>query len=142
MGDGVAGWEAELCAAYRVEIDLYTRAAVVARDLPAAFPHGQQAEESAQKIVHYLDEVALIEARIAETKSGWLITHGKPGPEFKSILAQVTRSIVELAEQMKIAERAAQARKAFLSPALDMGIRALQMQHAYGGVMALNARRS
>jgi hypothetical protein len=137
-----ADWENELCAAYRAEIDLYSRALALAEQMPAMFPAADRTSEAAQEIVRYLDEVARVEARISKTKSRWNISGAKPGPDLRAMLAQTAELIRRLDEQVKKAEQAAVAQRDLLAPALDNGAQAMRMRQAYGGVMALGGREN
>src|SRR5262249_46048863 len=79
-----------LFSAYTEEADRYQRALEVARQLPADFQQGGTGENQLQQIAALLDEVKLIEARIAETKQAWEASGQKPGPQLKSVLTRVT----------------------------------------------------
>ena len=121
-----------LYTAYAEQADRYARALEVARALPADFQQGGAGEERLQQITALLNEVALIEARIAETKQAWQATGQKPDPQLKGVLTRVTELIEGLSGYIQEAEREAVQQKGRLVPELDAAVRGQQMQRAYG----------
>jgi hypothetical protein len=83
-------------------------------------------------IVDILDKIAAVDARMGETKSWWVRTQQKAGPELRTALDEVTRLIDRLADFMRKAEAAASASRHALTPALDAAARGAQMRRAYG----------
>jgi hypothetical protein len=132
MTDPVATAEAALCAAYREELDRYTRALRIAEGLPAALADGPDGGRALQHVRGLLDEVATIEARIAPSKSVWQESGRKPGAELGMLLAQMQVVIERLAACIHAAEQQAAAQKEQLVPELDAAVRSRRMLRAYG----------
>ncbi len=121
-----------LTAAYTEEATRYERALELAKRLPKNLQTGQAPEEQLQEISHALNEVALIEARIAEAKDAWHLSGEKPGPELKHVLTRVAELIEGLMGHVTAAENEAIAQKERLAPELDAAIRGQRMQRADG----------
>ncbi len=131
MNDPTAIDDAVLIQAYTEEADRYSRALTLAADLPAALQHDSGANEKLQQVLALLDEVAVIEAGIAERKRQWQQTGQKPGSQLQSALENVAKLIELLAGHIGGAERQAIAHKSQLAPELDAMARSQQMQRAY-----------
>jgi hypothetical protein len=82
--------------AYTEEAACYGRALDVARELPETLKRGGSAAESLKEIQALLNEVALIEARIAEAKQRWQASCQEPGRALKRVLERVTELIQAL----------------------------------------------
>jgi hypothetical protein len=125
-----------LLTAYREQATLYAsalRCAEQGRDGVGELPNG---------LVGILDKIAAVDARIDETKSWWLQTNQKAGPELRTALDEVTGLIDRLAGYVRAAESAAAASRQALTPALDAAARGVQMRRAYGAAQAAPASYS
>lgn len=131
MNDPTATDDTVLLQAYTEEADHYSRALTLAADLPAALEHDGGANEKLQQVLTLLDEVAAIEARIAERKQRWQRTGQKLAPQLQSAVAKVAKLIELLAEQICRAERQAVAQQSQLAPELEAMARSQQMRRAY-----------
>lgn len=121
-----------LLNAYSEEAERYQRALQIAQALPGSFQGGNTGETELQQISTLLDEVRLIEARIAETKRAWEDSGQKPDPKLKGVLQRVADLIEGLSGHIQQAEREATAQRNQLAPELDLAVRGHQMQRAYG----------
>jgi hypothetical protein len=123
--------EALLCQAYREEADHYTQALALAEDLSRALHEELGADAQLHTLAVHLDQVAVIEARIATTKQAWQKKGQKPGTELKKVLEQVAEQLERLARCLHGAEQEALRQKIALAPRLDSVIRGQQMRRAY-----------
>jgi hypothetical protein len=135
MNDSASSAEGTLCAAYKEETGHYTQALQMADALATALQQGQGFEDKVRQIVVQLDEIARLEALIAEPKRHWQQSGRKPAGEFKNVLAQVTQLIERLADKIRAAEQMASLRQQCLVPELDSLIRGKQMRSAYGAAI-------
>jgi len=93
-------------------------------------------------LLGFLDKIAAVDARVAETKSWWVRTGQKAGPELRAALDEVTLLIDRLAGCVREAELTATASRDALTPALDAAARGVQMRRAYRGAQSSLASRS
>jgi hypothetical protein len=133
MNDPLDAAEANLCAAYREEIDRYERAVQLVEGLPAALQDGTGGGEVLPQVLARLDEVAAIEAQITESKRRWREGERKPGPQLQHAIARLRELVERLSALIRAAEQQALAEKERLAPALDAAVRSRQMLRAYGG---------
>jgi len=124
--------ESALCAAYRDQGERYREAADLAESVAALLRAGEDHAGRLDRVTALLDEVAAIEERVRPLKAQWAATGGRPGPELRAVLAEVTRLIERLAQSLAEAEREAAARHAALAPQVDALIRGRAMRRAYG----------
>lgn len=127
--------EAGLLVVYAREAECYGRALGVAETLPDVLRQGGDGSEQLRQVVAILDEVATLEASIADIRRHWQQTGRRPGGELQALLRRVTELIERLAVQIGAAEKEATTRRDRLIPDLDAGIRVRRMQRAYGGGM-------
>lgn len=125
-----------LCQAYHEEAERYAEALKLAEQLADSLRQGALAEDALQRLVTLLEEVALLETRIAPVKESWNQAGTSPSPELREVLARVAELIQRLAACVNAAEQEAVVQKGLLAPKLDGLIRSRQMQQAYGGVMS------
>ena len=85
---------------------------------------------------------ALLKGAFSETKSWWLRTRQKAGPDLRAALDEVTLLIDRLAGYVREAELTAAASRQALTPELDAAVRGVQMRRAYAGAQASFIRRS
>ena len=88
--------ETLLLAAYREQAAYYASALAAAEQLRSE-QGGDDPERLPPAIVGFLDKIAAVDARVAETKAWWLRTGQKPGPELRGGIDEVTRLIDRLA---------------------------------------------
>jgi hypothetical protein len=134
--------ETLLLAAYREQAAYYASALAAAEQLRSEQGGGDDPGRLPPAIVGFLDKIAAIDARVAETKAWWMRAGQRPGPELRAALDEVTRLIDRLAGRVREAERTATASRQALTPELDAVARGVQMRRAYGGVQTSLASRS
>jgi len=133
--------ETLLLAAYREQAAHYANALRCAEELNLEQSGGDPGRMP-PAILCFLDKIAAVDARVAETKSWWMRTGQKPGSELRAALDEVTRLIDSLAGYVREAERTAAASRQALTPELDAAARGVQMRRAYGGAQTSLASRS
>ena len=77
--------ERQLCEAYRAELPIYRHALALAADLTAAAAAGRAADEFGTQLLADLDQVAAIEATIADPRASWQALRQTSGPELSSL---------------------------------------------------------
>ncbi len=133
--------ETLLLAAYREQAAYYAKALRCAEELSLEQGGGDPGRLP-PALLGYLDKIAAVDARVAETKAWWVRTGQKPGSELRAALDEAALLIDRLAGYVREAERAATATRQALTPELDAAARGVRMRRAYGGVQTSQASRS
>ena len=137
MNEASRSAEKLLLAAYREQAMYYASALRLAEQRRGGDPG-----DIPPAVVAFLDKIAAVEARMTETKSWWLATGQKAGPDLRAALDEVTQLIDRLTSCVREAEQTASASRQALTPQLDAAARGMQMRRAYAGAQASFDRRS
>jgi hypothetical protein len=126
--------EATLIAGYRQELAAYQRALQAATELPAALHAASESSGFLEPLLSALEDVRMIDERLAQAKRQWNEKRLKPGKELAELLGQLTQTLECLQSDIARMESQALDLCAELLPALDAAARSRQMSRAYRGV--------
>lgn len=90
-----------LLDAYTEEADRYVRAVHVAEGLPASLRGGGTGTAELRQITELLQEVQLIESRIADARQAWEVSGQKPGARLRTTLERVADLIEDLCRHLR-----------------------------------------
>ena len=140
MSSAAGDLEATLCQAFREQATLYDRALSLADSLTPSLRRGEDVTDTLGQVVALLEQVSVLETRLALSWKLWEKKGRQPGPELTAVLAEVRGLAERLSHWVAEAEGEAKAQQQQIVPQLDALIRLRKMQRAYGSVQIRSRR--
>jgi hypothetical protein len=127
----VADLEATLRAAVAAQGELYRQALVQARDLASDLNADTDASKHLAGFVKTLDEVARVEASVADLKRCWTSLRQPPSPDTRQVLDAAACMLEELLVEIARAEQKAASHMQTLGPALATAAKSQRAMRVY-----------
>jgi hypothetical protein len=118
--------EVALCQAYREQTELYGQAL----DLVRA-PRTGAASDWVQNLLGLLDQIGVIDGRLAAARQRWQESRAQPGPELRGLIVRIAAQIQEIAHAVSQTQTELLARRLQLLPEFDQLARQERMRRAY-----------
>jgi hypothetical protein len=129
MTDHFIALEQRLIESYHAQLQRYDRALdLVAQPAPEA----ARKDESVHDLNAILNDIAALDADLAEDKAVWRFSGCQPGPQLREVLDSVADRIRALAALVDRRFVELQSSKQALMPEVDECIQQRRMLHAYG----------
>ena len=124
--------ETDLISAGKKQLDLYSRALVMAEEIADA-RNGELVEPARlQDLLALLNDAKQVSADGEAARQQFLAVPNTPGPELQAISKTIAELINKLSVHVKNAENLAKSAMSRMAPELDHTARGRNMQKAYG----------